>query len=193
MSRLTQKEKAVAARLRQEFAASRPEFSEALHDRLCRAVRRQPSRPPQRGAGMDFPVGPRLPQRPVCWSRLCRLARDQRRSGRRAASVAGVQRASMGSMTGLADEVVAKTGATVDAAVKAQLGPIWTRTPNSRWKCRLRGCPLTFGVVPAVDAAANGILALPRPAPRHTLTKTAFGDKPVWETNERWLSRPHVP
>ena len=65
MSRITQDEKAVAARLRQEFAASRPAFSDDLHDRLCEALRQQRA-DAAAWRGRRFLRWARLPQRRVC-------------------------------------------------------------------------------------------------------------------------------
>ena len=120
MSRLTQEEKAVAARLRQELAASRPAFSEGLHDRLCMAVRQQQAGAASR-RGHGFSRWAPLAAAACLLIAACVAWRVIGGVGDGGAPrIAGVQRASIGSMTGLADEVVAKTGATVDAAMKAQ-------------------------------------------------------------------------
>jgi hypothetical protein len=120
MARISHQEKAVAARLRREFAASRPAFSEDLHGRLREAIRRQRAGGAKRRGHRVSPwalvaaAACLLIAASAAWQAIGRL----HDSGAR--RIAGVQRPGMGRMTGLADNAVAKTGAAVDAAAKAQ-------------------------------------------------------------------------
>jgi hypothetical protein len=145
MSRVTRQEKAVAARLRQEFAASRPAFSEVLHDRLRGAIRRQQ-------AGLPSWRGHRVPRWALVAAAACLLIaaavawhviRGVRRPG--AASVARAQSAGLGRMTGLADKVVAKTGAAVDVAARGQ--PWAYLDQDARTVLQMPAARLPFDVV----------------------------------------------
>jgi hypothetical protein len=170
MSKITQGEKAVAARLRREFAASRPAFSEGLHDRLCEAIRRQPAAGTTRRAqrvsrwALVAAAACLLIAASVAWRGIGRL-RDSR-----ARAVARAPRAGMGRMTGLAGTLAAKTGAAVDAAVQAQRWAYLDQDARTALKMPVARLPLdvvsSLLSVPRRGDSRAPSSALPRNSPR---------------------------
>jgi hypothetical protein len=120
MPKITQEEKAVAARLRREFAASRPEFSQGLHEQLCRAIR------PQTAGGathrrrhffawaMVAAAACLLVGAFAVWHGMGRTSHSGPRS------VAGASKPGMGRMMNWAGRVAARTDAAVGTAVESQ-------------------------------------------------------------------------
>jgi hypothetical protein len=172
MSKITQGEKAVAARLRREFAASRPAFSEGLHDRLCEVIRRQPAGGATRRAHRvsrwalvaAAAAACLLIAASVAWRGIGRL-RDSR-----VRAVARAPRAGMGRMTGLAGTVAAKTGAVVDAAVRAQRWAYLDQDARTALKMPVARLPLdvvsSLLSVPRRGDSRAPSSALPRNSPR---------------------------